>query len=342
MKFIPFQEANKEENVIVVDAYLPGKLNLSHWRGVELPFFLQADTSTEIVLNAIQSDLVDLKNYTCCTNNHFDIDGFLGVWALQNPELAINNATLLAQMARIGDFRELHVDSPIFDRALSLVCYLNQQEKELFYPPFGMNNQEDIACIPKYEYFLNEFAGYIQNKELIESEEYLQVRSQLTEMEVYGKQTFYPTIGLVVVEAPYPMHYYPLFAKSDQVDMVLTIYPDNQYELESKYTTWVQTIRKSFPRILLDNLAKELNQVETSRNKWKGDHFTDTGPILRIESGSLSKEERFDHPMNRTIYSSSIDKEEMIILVTDYLKRKYQNITPQINWSWEQLRAFNS
>ncbi|MEL6558380.1 MAG: DUF6687 family protein [Bacteroidota bacterium] len=341
MEFIPFQEAGKEENVIVVDAYLPGKLNLSHWRGVELPFYLQADTSTEIVLNALLSDQIDLKNYNCCTNNHFDIDGFLGVWALQNPELAIANFPLLAQMARIGDFRELDLNSPIFDQALSLVCYINQQEKELFYPPFAMNNQEDIACVPKYEYFLNEFANYIQNREVIESDEYLLVRSQLADLKEQGTQTFYPNIRLLVLESPYPMHYYPLFAKSDQMDMVLTIYPDNRYELESKYTTWVQTIRKSFPRILLEHLANELNQVETSGNKWKGDHFTDTGPILRIENGSLSKEERFDNPMNRTIHSSSIDKKELIALIVDYLKGKYQNVSPQINWSWEQLRAFN-
>lgn len=342
MKFIPFDEAGKEDNLIVVDAYLPGKLNLSHWRGVELPVYLRADTSTEIVLKALKSDQFDLMQYSTCTNNHFDIDGFLGIWALYNPELALKNEFLLTQMASIGDFRELAIDTPFFDKALSLVCYINQKEKELFYPPFGMNNKEAEACIPKYEFFLKEFTPLVKSRSIIESDEYRLVYSQLKDMEEKGGQTFYPEIGLIVVEAPYPMHYYAVFGQSEKADMVLTIYPDQKYELEAKYTTWVQTIRKSFPRILFSDLADILNQAEKSGNLWQGDHFTDTGPILRIEKNSLSKEERFDHPMNRKIYSSLIAKDQLVTLMTDFLKEKFRSVEPQINWSWEQLREFNS
>lgn len=341
MKFLPFSEAANEENVIVVDAYLPNKLNLSHWRGVELPLYLQADTSTEIVLKALKSDQIDLNKYKYCTNNHFDIDGFLGVWALHFPELALQNIELLSQMARIGDFRELALGSSQFETALSYVCCINELEKELFYPPFGMDIDEAKACVPKYGYFLRAFSNYLEVDKLIDSDEYQLVIKQLEDLKVNGNHTFYKSIGLMIVEAPYQMHYYPLFSKSEKVDMVLTIYPDQKYELEAKYTTWVQTIRRSLPRILFADLAEVLNKYETSGNQWGGDHFTDTGPILRIKNNSLSKEARFDHPMNRVIDSSSIKKDRLIALITSFLAQKYESIEPEINWSWEELRSFN-
>lgn len=36
--------------------------------------------------------------------------------------------------------------------------------------------------------------------------------------------------GLGVVRAPEPMHYYPLFSATMDMDTVLTIYPGNRYE----------------------------------------------------------------------------------------------------------------
>jgi len=340
MKFLPFSQANEQPEVIVVDAYLPGRLNLSHWRGVELSSNLLGDTSTEIVLNALAR--LDKFSPSCsCTNNHFDIDGFLGVWALHNPDLALTNVELLTLMARIGDFRELSFDSPMHQQALSYVCHINQLEAGLFYPPFEMDIEEADACIPKYEYFLEEFTKMLLTGEVVSSQEYELVCEQVKDLNSKGKTTYFDDIRLMVVETPYQMHYYPLFQKSNNVDTVLTIYPGQLYELEQKYTTWVQTTRPSYPRVLLSELAEVLNAREMAANKWVGDHFTDTGPILRIGNEKLSKAERFDHPMNREIMNSSIPRELLIDKVVNFFRKKYQDVSPKMNWTWEEMRLFN-
>lgn len=45
-----------------------------------------------------------------------------------------------------------------------------------------------------------------------------------------------PAIGLVVIAAPEPLHYYSLFSHTTGYDVVLTMYDDNRYEVECKYT----------------------------------------------------------------------------------------------------------
>ena len=75
--FIPFYEVkNHVGDVLVVDAHHAQGFDLSHWRGAPVPEGCEADTSTEIVLNAIDHKLPELEK-TFVTNNHYDIDGFL-------------------------------------------------------------------------------------------------------------------------------------------------------------------------------------------------------------------------------------------------------------------------
>ncbi len=153
--------------MLVVDAHHPQGFDLSHWRGAPVPVGCAADTSTEIVLNAIEQKIPELdKPYI--TNNHYDIDGFLGVWSLFNPTLALKNKALLIEMAQIADFREINFDFAEWQKALKLVCWLNKIEAEKFYPPFGapeIAEKEMEACIPKYHYFLAHFSTMLLAEE---------------------------------------------------------------------------------------------------------------------------------------------------------------------------------
>jgi hypothetical protein len=63
-----------------------------------------ADTTTEGVLRFLATEsLAPLADYTI-TTHHFDADAILPVWALLNPELALERRDLLEQVARCGDF----------------------------------------------------------------------------------------------------------------------------------------------------------------------------------------------------------------------------------------------
>jgi hypothetical protein len=91
-----------------VDGTVPNAVHLSHWEGNETPHQLKADTSTEIALNLVASP--DREGLTggveLVTNNHFDTDGVLSVWAVLTGERALELRDRLVPAAEAGDFSE--------------------------------------------------------------------------------------------------------------------------------------------------------------------------------------------------------------------------------------------
>lgn len=349
-KFIPFNEISFYQQVIVVDSYHPDTIALTHWKGAPKIEGIQDDTSTGIVLNALERQLPELKDYSYVSNNHFDVDGFLGVWSLYRPEIAIEFSGLLRKMALIGDFRELTLESEEDHLALKLVCWMNKVEKDRFYAPFSSyeaGKNEMMLCVSKYEFFLPHFEKVLFQPAEYQhdyQEEYQQV---LNGMEILnGPESsikFQKDIKLVIVKTPEPIHYYGIFSRSQSADMVLSMYSRNRYELEYKYTTWVDLAnRPSYPRINLQALAQILNQHEESDYLWRGDKITDTGPILRLQGESLNKEQRYDHPFNRQIYSSSIPPGKLINIVTDFYRQAYANAEKKTCWTWAEIRKYNT
>jgi hypothetical protein len=122
-KYVPFSEVRKNKTIIV-DSVHPHGLVLGHWRGSATPELIRHDTSAGYVLNALKL-IPEQLEIPSVTANHFDIDGFVGVWSLLNPELATKHEQVLQQMAVIGDFRELNLKLPGAHTALKLVCWLN-------------------------------------------------------------------------------------------------------------------------------------------------------------------------------------------------------------------------
>lgn len=342
--FIPFYEVKKHAgDVLVVDAHHPQGFDLSHWRGAPIPPGCEADTSTEIVLKALKNNLPELDKHFI-SNNHFDIDGFLGVWSLFNPEQAINHSPLLIEIAQIADFREIDFNNKNWRKALKLVCWINQVEAEKFYPPFGapeIAEKEMEACLVKYHYFLEEFEDILilSLDDIPETKEYELVLRQIAESP-HTEQLV--SLRIQVVQEHKPLHYYSLYAGSQYADIVISLYANNSYELEYKYTTWVQTTRAHFPRIDLKPLAKELNHYEKSEFLWDAEHFTDTAPILRLHGKDLTKKERFLSPVDRPIYSSTIPPEQFKNICLAYFTKYYAQLEKTNETkSWQELRELN-
>lgn len=84
--------------------FLPERdLELSHWIPNSTPEQFKADTSTEICLKYLNSK-PNLKEYNFVVNNHLDTDGLCSVFTLVEPELALENQTLLTELSKMGDF----------------------------------------------------------------------------------------------------------------------------------------------------------------------------------------------------------------------------------------------
>ncbi|TXK49115.1 hypothetical protein FVR03_06950 [Pontibacter qinzhouensis] len=343
-RFIPFSEL-KHRKAIVVDSMHPNGLVLSHWRGAPTPAEVRDNTSAAMVLHALRFNLPGL-DLPYVTANHFDIDGFVGVWSLLNLELALENEELLRQMALIGDFRELDLNHPLAGEALKLVCWINAREKQLFYPPFGaeqLPEPEVTLCPKKFAYFLREFGRVLQDpnwEKAAWEEEVGEVLLGYRDMyKPTTKLSRHPDIGLVVLQLPEPLHYYALFSRTQGFDIVLSCYSGNRYELEYKYTTWVDLgSRPTLPRINLAPLAARLNALETSGHTWTYDAITETGPLLRLNGDKLTQVETYDNPTARIIHASSISVEELQEVVVNYFRTAYQGIEPRTFWTWKEIK----
>ena len=95
MRYLPYAAASSEPNVIVDGTANDRTLiTLSHWRRSGTP---------AIVFNCL--DRPDLRVAAdVVSNNHFDEDGLVGIYALLEPEAAASRRDLLIDVAQAGDF----------------------------------------------------------------------------------------------------------------------------------------------------------------------------------------------------------------------------------------------
>eukprot|EP00882_Tetradesmus_deserticola_P003737 GHRQ01003952.1.p1 GENE.GHRQ01003952.1~~GHRQ01003952.1.p1 ORF type:complete len:434 (+),score=147.57 GHRQ01003952.1:516-1817(+) len=353
--FLPWEDDLPEDDTVVVDCTHPSLPTLSHHRGSNNPAGVRpADTSTGIVLNALQAstgwnhnaNIITHKRHV--TTNHFDADSFLSCWCYINRQVALEHEGVLRHMARIGDFREAFLSPDLItahgaeDRitfireaytALKLCCWLNSLEKRHFSAPY-----EGKDCAAKMAWFLPRFERVLRDPESAWGgwqQEYTRVVSGFDLLAGPDCMVENPAgLGLAVLSAPEPLHYYSLFSHTVGYDVVLMMYDDNRYEVEAKYTQFVQLVsRPTWPRLDMAPLAAVLNKFEAQFAAaatfkdvdddvaqpmqldvhWTTSSLTDTGPLLRLQrrGESLSKAQRYGHPCERPIYSSAIPPHQM-------------------------------
>ena len=336
-QFLPFERLHRQR-AILVDGKHPHCLCLSHWRGVDTPLAWRADTSAEIVLKALAGGL-PVDSYPWVTANHYDIDALVGVWAILNPDLALAHAELLRRVAELGDFRATEGPWALWEQALAIVCWLDAEEAQ-FYAPFAEGN-EARACLAKFEYFLPRFEAILREGPPKGSKRkpapwQLRQAEVLADLELLrdAEQCHirrFPELGILWMELPRPLDYYALFAPDRQMDTVVTVYPEQRYEVEHRYTTWVQLAsRPTTPRVSLQGLAAELQAYERAEGcLWQGDRLTETGPmcyLLPQGQGPRSAAERFASPKSRSIQPSSLSPADFETLVLSYFEAKINRL----------------
>jgi hypothetical protein len=108
VRFEFYHEGLAGARLLSVDGTVEDALHLSHWEGNTTPEELRADTSTEIALNFAGWPRRGewARGVEVITNNHFDADGVLSVWAVLNGERALDLRGELVSAAEAGDFSE--------------------------------------------------------------------------------------------------------------------------------------------------------------------------------------------------------------------------------------------
>lgn len=217
LTFKAFQSEPMAETLVVDCSHTDAKQLTHHLKGPNqkkmMDLSLRGDSSTDAVLNSIIRDAEFTKGLRFVSSNHFDVDSFTASWCCCFPDLAETYEQILREISRIGDFRELRLDHPYQHIALQITCWLNSEERRLFYKPFeskiSVANGE-MDGVAKFDHFLPIFGDVLKNPESFRhqwSEEYEKV---LKEYAIVNSSPHKeePSLGLVCVDLVNPTHYY--------------------------------------------------------------------------------------------------------------------------------------
>ncbi len=270
--------------------------------------------------------------------------------------------------------------------ALRLCAWINSVERTLFTRPFEGNEHRESAR--KYAHFLPLVADALNAVEpragsTADADDAAAERSglRLGDAEVArvldGVTRLYGTgsegnpretwdhLGVCVVRCESPVHYYALFSLATDADVVVSIYSGGRYEVECKYTGFVDyRSRATWPRVNLRPLANGLNASDAavtrrgSRLRWDVAGFTDPGPVLRLDDvrpgEKLTRAERYGSPDERRIHVSALAPEAFLGTVRAFFEhaargaRAHLGVTDddariaRRGWSWRETHELNA
>src|SRR5437588_9705746 len=293
MRFEFYSEAIADVPKLSVDGTVDNAIHFSHWNGNKTPASVKADTSTATVLNVVAAP--NRKELThgidLVTNNHFDTDGVLSVWAMLTGERALDLRDRLVAAAEAGDFSEFSSvdgvrasiviqgsDSPI-DKSGSPLA------QQVAGRPVTDEAESYVATLPHIEHVIKHTGQY----ESLWRDSWTRIETALdsfakgeSRVEEFDDAklslvTLAPTIFGSVGFDP-QQHSAPFTAISHHArgELFLIATPMNggwAYRIDYPYYSWAETVvRPKIVRRHFSSLMARLNELEkNSIAKWKPD-----------------------------------------------------------------------
>jgi len=288
MRFVPYDRATIPNIVVDASANDRTVLTLSHWPQSSTPAELKADTSAEIAFNYLDSPRLHVA-CDAVTNNHFDQDGLIGVYALIDPFNATRHRELLADVAAAGDFgvfksrdaaRISFVIQTFADPATSPL------PAEILHLPYPRLAEElyirFLDLMPRLIAEPEAFKSYWQDEDLALAKSEELIEKKLVSIEEVSD------LDLGVVHVPQGSLCHPLAIYNTTTCTRILRIQGKHVEFKYRYETWVQLISRRTPaRINLSNLASELNLEETG-GQWIFDGVDAITPRLHLEGRNES------------------------------------------------------
>ena len=298
-KFIPYEQLNSSPNIIVDGAATSGTvLTLSHWPKSGTPAEFRRDTSTEIVYAYLDSPGRRVQA-EAVSNNHFDEDGLIGIFALSHLSAAEKYRHLLIDVANAGDFGvyKLRDAARI---AFTISAFANAETSPLPKDIFGLPSRQLDARL--YEHLIeilprliSNLSDYKSNWELEDAK--LSASEDLIERgEIKIEERPELDVALINIPAGLPavsVHRFtrvrlttchPFAIHNKTKCSRLLIVQGKQIEFQYRYESWVELASRKPPlRVDLKDLADELNAEEESEGRWVFDGVDRITPRLHLE-----------------------------------------------------------
>jgi hypothetical protein len=280
MRYKPYEEAAREPNIIVDGAATQNTvLTLSHWPRSGTPPALLADTSAAIAFKYLETPAYHVKA-DVVSNNHFDEDGLFGMYALLNPDFSHAHRELMLDAASAGDFGfYTRRDAARIAMTVTALGYGAEGGYERLLPMVP----ELITNISSFESaWRKEDARLAQTEDLLE-------RHLITVEEK-------PDLDLAVIRgadsqaAMQPLTEWHECAMHNRTERArLLLVQGRQVEFRYRYESWVQfQSRQVLPRVDLQPLAQELNELEESTGHWVFEGVGSITPSLHFEGEAPS------------------------------------------------------
>lgn len=306
MKFVAFTELASTPNVIVDGAAAASTvLALSHWPRSGTPEALRADTSTEIVFNYLGTPRFHV-DVDVVSNNHFDEDGLVGIFALVDPVAADRHRDLLIDVAQAGDFGSVRTrQAARIAFVLSAYAEADQSplSKDIFDLPYpSLTGELYVKLLELFPRLLDSLDAY---RSLWEDEdERLTASEMLIERGVITIEE-QPDLDLAIVRLPDDLgsaqathvtkdvlrltecHPYALHTRTPCTRLI--VIQGERVEVQYRYEGWVQfASRRPAARVDLSALADELSREEAPGGTWRFDGVDRITPKLRFIGDSAS------------------------------------------------------
>jgi hypothetical protein len=282
MEYLPYGELRDVPHVVVDGSAQPGTvLTLSHWPGTDLPEVLRADLSAEIAFRYLDHPELHVP-VEFVTNNHFDQDGLVGVFALTRPDEARPHRERLVDIARVGDFSRFHERDAA--RAAVTIAALGDADPGDAYPRLLAELPRVLADLDHYRDLWAEEDAHIAATERAIADGTITIHEE-------------PELDLAVVRVPDAWrgrtvhrftttgsgaaHPFAVYNATDRFAVVTL--GAGAPELRYRYETWIlYASRRPRPRVDLTALAAELTGAE-SDGRWVFDGVEALSPALRFE-----------------------------------------------------------
>jgi hypothetical protein len=318
MRYLPPGELGDLPNVVVDGAAnSTTALVLSHWPHSGTPAELRADTSVEIVTGWLARGEHRRLDADVVTNDHFDEDGVLGVWAMNSPDAALRHRELLEDAARAGDFgvyrrrdaaRVAFAISALADPDTSPLA---RATFDGAYPQVAARLYR--AILPRVPELLGDLASarslWAREDELLTVSE-----ARIASGEIAIDER--PDVDLAIVRIPERLRdsrvhrftqarsavLHPMAVHNRTERMRVLFVQGRSYQLQLRYETWVQYASRRPPaRPELQALARELSTLDDGA--WTFDGVERITPRLTRDG------------------ESRLDPDRLIALVVAHLER---------------------
>jgi hypothetical protein len=293
MRFLPYSHAAALPNIIIDGAATENTvITLSHWPKSGTPTGLKGDTSAEIVFNYLDAPQCHVSADSV-SNNHFDEDGLVGIFAMVEPATADRHRGLLLDVARAGDFGVFKArDAARIAFALSAFADPDTTPlaRDIFNRPYpDVAGELYIQLLPILPRLLTGLADYQplwerEDAELTRTEQLID-KGDITIEE-------FTDLDLAIVQAQQRAAPHRFALHSRTPCSRLLVIEGRQVDFEYRYESWVQMAsRRPALRVDLSELATELNRQEQSVGRWVFDGVNQITPRLHFDGvSSLSSE----------------------------------------------------